>query len=53
MIAFDYHYFDMSFLYHKVENLVTNGSNGSTFEKVAPSGIFQETNDINTSIQLK
>jgi hypothetical protein len=50
---FDFHFFDMPFVYHKVENLMANGSDGSTSGKVAPSGIFQEKNAINSSSQLK
>jgi hypothetical protein len=50
---FDFHCFDMSLVHHKVENLATNESDGSISRKVAPSGIFQETNAINTRNQLK
>jgi hypothetical protein len=43
----------MSLVYHKVENLTPNDSDGSISRKVAPSGIFQATNAINTINQLK
>jgi hypothetical protein len=51
--VFDCHCFDMSFVYHNVENLAANGYDGSISGKVAPSGIFQATNEINTSSHLK
>jgi hypothetical protein len=37
----------MSLVYHKVENLAANDFNGSMSGKVAPSGFFQVTNEIN------
>jgi hypothetical protein len=46
---FDFHFLDISFLYHRVENLDANGSDGSISGKVDPFNIFQEKNEINTS----
>jgi hypothetical protein len=47
------HFFDISLVYHKVENLAANGSDGSISKNVAPSGIFQVTNAIKMIIELK
>jgi hypothetical protein len=51
-MALDFHCFAMSLVYHRVENRAANGSEGSIFGKVAPSGIFQETNAIKMISQL-
>jgi hypothetical protein len=50
---FDFHCFDMSLVYHKVENLEANDSDGLISRKVAPLGIFQAKNVINTRSKLK
>jgi hypothetical protein len=42
----------MSLVYHKVENLAANDSDGSISRKVAPLGIFQVTNVIKMISQL-
>jgi len=50
---FDFHGFAISFIYHKVEKIVANGSDGSNSGKASPSGIFQVTNVIKINNQLK
>jgi hypothetical protein len=49
----DCHYFVMLLVYHKVENLVANDSDGSISGKVAPSGIFQATDVIKMINHMK